>query len=100
MNEDGLTLDDTTSIINQNNDIYGIRVYPNPTTDHVKVTTSEDLNLLLKISDLSGNIVYTAKIKNQETSIDVSNLQTNTGVLIFSFFDNSGLIHTDKILVK
>ncbi len=59
-----------------------IYLYPNPTSDKINIDFPEVSNYVIHITDISGKIVYSSTINNQNTSrIDVSNLPANVYIV-------------------
>ena len=59
-----------------------IYLYPNPTSDKINIDFSKVSNYVIQITDISGKIVHSSKINNQNNSIiDVSNLPANVYIV-------------------
>ena len=73
-------------------------VYPNPTTDFIKLKISNyDLqNLRYQLYDISGNILQDNKVEGNETSIILSSYLSSTYFLKVS--DNNKVVKTFKII--
>ncbi len=88
------TLIGTNSI--QNNQISGLKVYPNPTDDVVYFESENNDFKSLKIFDINGRILNNYKIINQ--SIDIKNL--DKGLYLLNIEDQKGSIAIVKIVKR
>lgn len=64
----------TTQVMEQQ--VSGIKVYPNPTTNTITVSTTGTFAENIGILDLSGRTILNAKPAGTHTTIDLSHLQT------------------------
>lgn len=73
-------------------------VYPNPTTDVLKLNIGnyENNNLLFQLYDLKGKIIDRKKIISEETIINVSALPT--AIYFLKIIDNEQEVKTFKII--
>jgi uncharacterized repeat protein (TIGR01451 family) len=51
-----------------------VKLYPNPTTDFITLTVAEAKPYLVKIINMSGEVVFTTTTSSEQTNIDASNL--------------------------
>ncbi|MFC0780234.1 family 16 glycosylhydrolase [Flavobacterium sp. HJSW_4] len=73
-------------------------VYPNPTTNYVRVSSPENLdNKVITIYDNSGNLVLQNKIQENESVIDISRLRRGIYILNFKSDQKSW---TKKLIKK
>lgn len=86
-----LTVNDATGVNEISEDVFGI--YPNPTVNTFKVTSSIHMDKLHLI-DARGNIVFTSEIKEN----DISGL--DSGVYLVKIFTNSGNVFYKKIIKR
>ncbi|CAN5266736.1 hypothetical protein BH09BAC5_BH09BAC5_15240 [soil metagenome] len=70
-------------------------IFPNPADNLIEINTS--LIGTYKISDLSGKIISSGKIENQETIINSSSIAD--GIYFFTIYSEKG-ISTNKIVVQ
>jgi len=75
--------------------IAGFGVYPNPTNGVLNITTQNNLEKNIQISDLLGKVVFQTTTSN--TSINVADL--NNGVYIIQVTE-AGLVATRKLVVE
>jgi hypothetical protein len=55
---------------------YGIRIYPNPATDHITITTPDDSNITIEMYSPIGQIVFSSRLNGSGTlNIDVSDFE-------------------------
>jgi hypothetical protein len=67
----------------------GAKIYPNPAGDMVFINIdSKYTGTTLEISDLSGNTIYSEKLKNAESYIDMS--MFHAGLYIFRIVNGNG----------
>lgn len=57
-------------------------IYPNPATGMITLSSEDNVNSTLRITDLTGRILQTGRINKKETKVDISALQP--GVYLFS----------------
>lgn len=89
------SLDDMFHVGIANQTIAGFTLYPNPTKGVLSITTQNNLEKDIQISDLLGKQVFHTTTNN--LSIDVSNL--NKGVYIIQVTE-AGLTATRKLVVE
>lgn len=78
-----------------------LRVFPNPATQSVVVSTNQYLELggySIRIVSASGSEVYQSAINSSQTNIDVSNYPK--GVYFFYLMDNKNISEVKKIVIK
>lgn len=69
-----------------------MKVYPNPTTDNLTIEVAVDENTAAQIYSYSGSLVPSIQLKEESTSIDIS--EFNTGLYIIKI--ETG----DEVLIK
>jgi hypothetical protein len=91
--------DMTVSSVFENNHFDGFKLYPNPTNGNLYVehTLIEDYNV--KITDVSGKIVYTGFIFKEENH-NMLNLEHITQGYYFITFYNHKNQFTQKLLIQ
>jgi hypothetical protein len=77
------TSDNKLSVNNINND-NSIQVYPNPARDAVTVKTSSKSGTVT-LTDIAGRTLKTITLNSEETTVDISNL--NTGIYLMKYSD-------------
>ncbi len=88
----------STGIRNQSDASSDMEVYPNPVSDMLNVNNSKGISSM-NISNVMGQSVMNLQdIRKDQLSIDISEL--STGMYILSVVDNSGEMHSSKILKK
>jgi hypothetical protein len=75
--------------------IEGLKIYPNPASSNVFITSESSGLLEATIMDLSGRIVQQAQIQN---SLDVSNL--TSGMYLVKLIDFEGRTGTKKLIIE
>jgi hypothetical protein len=75
-----------------------ISIYPNPTTDflNLKVERYENTNLSYQLFDMNGKIIETKKLKSEQTSINMRDLEPATYFL--NIIQNNKKVKTFKII--
>lgn len=71
-----ISIEEELAGISENSNSANFELYPNPANDRVKISVNE-VNALVQIHDLSGKLVYTTTIQNQQ-EIDLSDLGNGT----------------------
>ncbi|MDP2386351.1 MAG: T9SS type A sorting domain-containing protein [Bacteroidota bacterium] len=73
-------------------------VYPNPTTDFLKLNTGnyKSQNLLYQLSDMNGKILESKKTQPVETTISM--LNNASGIYFLKVMDNNNELKTFKII--
>lgn len=77
-----------------------IRIFPNPTNDRLTILLSDEFNVCeIRITDLTGKVVYNTKINSSANTIDVSELASSIYFIELKTPDNKivrkKLIKTD-----
>ena len=72
-----------------------INIYPNPVSDVLTIKLENNLSCEYMLFDITGNLLETSFIENQNTTIDVSNI--NPGVYLLQIKDNQS---TQQIIKK
>ena len=66
-----------------------VKIYPNPADNQVFISFDETLGKLqLEISDINGRLISNQKLRNSQSSIDLSTFQP--GTYLFRLIDKSG----------
>ena len=77
-----------------------INVYPNPASDNVNIVTNTlDLNSQINIYDISGKLIFSQKIKDNFSVINLPVDTYKSGVYTISLLENKS-IHHKKLIVK
>lgn len=91
---------DTTTFSNDEFELSGISVYPNPASDIININLGENSNELEQIVlyDLNGRLLFASKLNNNdiEQHIDVSNL--NSGVYLLEVKTQTTQLKTKLII--
>jgi len=74
-----------------------VRVFPNPTTDKINVTTSEIIESASLFS-VTGELLYSVTPKNQEVSFSMNDRESGLYILVLNF--NDGKKNSYKIVKK
>ena len=84
------------------NNADSIKVYPNPAKNYITVDASEILsdnnNLSVILSDMTGRVVYTSPISATVAEINLQNL--TTGTYILQVMNGSSKIDSKKIIIN
>ena len=72
-----------------------IKVFPNPTTGMVNIQYLDNKNLSLEILDLTGRHIYSTKIKNKNTEVNLSNYAD--GIYLFKFYSEDEVYYMKLI---
>jgi len=74
-----------------------IKVYPNPATDYVIVSTEKKFKGNYKLNNIFGKVLQEGKLNNEGKNIDL--LEFRTGIYIISIYDEVGnKVGTRKII--
>lgn len=74
-----------------------ISIYPNPTSDYVKINSENDQKIIqAQIFDLNGRLLSNSDIANQ--MVDFKNL--TKGMYILKLIDENNSIHFEKVIKK
>ena len=77
-----------------------INVYPNPASDNVNIVTNTlDLNSQINIYDISGKLIFSQKIKDNFSVINLPVDTYKSGVYTISLLENKSIYHK-KLIVK
>ena len=77
-----------------------INVYPNPASDNVNIVTNTlDLNSQINIYDISGKLIFSQKIKDNFSVINLPVDTYKSGVYTISLLENKS-IYYKKLIVK
>ena len=80
--------------------ISDLKIYPNPSTDHIKINfiNLNNLNLSLKIIDINGKVIKKEDYLQNETTIDVSSYSSN--IYFLNIMNKDKLIKSFKLIKK
>ena len=83
----------------ESENLQGILIYPNPTVSYVFISFSEKFqDISIEIIDLNGTVLYSEKLPNNESFVDVSNYQS--GIYLFNIKESNGLILKSSRIIK
>jgi hypothetical protein len=73
-------------------------VYPNPTTDYLKINIGNynPENLIYQLFDVNGKLIETNKISNNETRVEMNN--SSRGIYFLKIFNNNNELKTFQIV--
>ncbi len=77
-----------------------VKVYPNPASNQIFFEKSgfvSNTPLTLKVSDLTGQLIYNGVIENNSLVLDAKNIQS--GIYFFEIFGRDKFIQSGKVLV-
>jgi hypothetical protein len=72
-----------------------IEVFPNPTTGKVIIQNQDRKELSLEVLDLTGRQVYSTKITNKNTEINLGNYAD--GIYLFKFYNEKEVFYLKLI---
>ncbi len=77
------------------------RINPNPTYDHIDVTSSMqfDNNTFISVYDVTGRRVYNMKADEDKTTITINTFAWNSGMYMVVIQNPNGVIKREKIVV-
>lgn len=84
------------------NKVQKLDVYPNPTNSFVNVNVDSDnvMNYLISISNTLGEKIYTSKLQNKKTSIDISKYGKQ-GIYLMQVENERGtIVKSCKVVLK
>ncbi len=92
----------TTSISNNDDNAYLIKIYPNPSNTNFTVSVAQDVNLqdaVLKVYDVCGKQVREVAIQDHQTLVERTVL--NSGIYFYQLINyNSNIIGRGKLMVQ
>jgi hypothetical protein len=91
-----LTIGDATIGIDDLSSKFSI--YPNPGSDYVTVSTIDDTNYKISISDVTGKQLISHDLTNQNSKIDVRNLVN--GIYFLQVKIDNEIVKTEKIIIS
>lgn len=97
---DDLEFSDFVGNISEISHTNKLLVYPNPVDDKINIqfkNINQDFPIKIKIYNSTGNLVKTSIIKQQESSIDVRDL--DNGIYLIRAITNKNEIQTNKVVV-
>lgn len=75
-----------------------VKVYPNPTSDFVVVSTSKKLEGRFKLNNIFGKTLMEGDINDEREKIDL--LEFRTGIYIITLYDESGQKLATRKIIK
>jgi hypothetical protein len=78
---------DTGSSVNVNNEVSSCKIYPNPATDFIKVTSEIDINKI-DIYSYTGALIKELNVSGNNAVININDL--NAGIYFVKVTDTSG----------
>ena len=81
----------------QTDDI-SFKVYPNPTTDYISVSTDQKFDGSFKLNNIFGKILLEGEISKEGKKIDL--LKFRSGIYIISVYDTEGKKVTTRKIIK
>lgn len=85
-----------SGIMDLSNNAFQFDVYPNPAQENVTISNIPSSSTV-KITDITGKVVYNAVIKNEQTTINTTDFVNGIYILQVS---NNGSIATKKLVVN
>lgn len=89
-------------IPNEDLELHGINIYPNPSSGHFEISinrTNNENNIWYYIIDLTGRKVYNDFISNTQDKKSIKLDGLNEGIYVISFFDGKHT-YSSKIMIK
>ncbi len=76
-----------------------VNIYPNPASDRVFVSINQEITgAQLEISDMNGKLMYSEKLSNTESYVDLSGYRP--GMYLFKLMDVDGRVIDSKKIIK
>jgi len=76
-----------------------IKIYPNPVNNQIHIIVKNVKTATLNVYDVQGKIVYSEKIKNENSEIDFTSF--SKGFYLFKIIDENGnILKAEKIVKK
>lgn len=89
--------------LKENANVSSFSVYPNPAKENVSISyeLKNETNVDLKITDLSGKVVYTSKLgkKSGKNAVSVNTSSFSNGVYVVNFVTENGIV-TEKLVIN
>ena len=85
----------TTSVTTQDGEVQWTSVYPNPATDHLTITSSNDMERI-EVLDALGRTHQSIRPNGTTHILDVTSL--TSGIYILRFSDKGGRIETRRFV--
>ncbi len=76
---------------------WNVQVFPNPATDHIRVSSTEKL-ALLRLLNITGKEMLKKSVITNETEVDVTNIAR--GVYFLQVVSESGTLYQHKLILK
>ena len=89
-----VTFDEDCNAVEEHSD-YGIRVYPNPTSDVIYIEGMADGNKDLYVYDMLGNVVVAKTSSNNDVVLNISDL--SRGFYVIKIVDEMGTVRVAKV---
>ena len=93
---DLVTLGAATGISEATN-VGGVKLFPNPAESVVAIQVKKYDNAMVRVFDITGNVIYTAALNEMNTTIDVS---TYASGLYLVKVEGQGFSYSEKLTVK
>ncbi len=94
---DSISIETNTGIIQLNENIINVKVYPNPSTNNVQFETTEfDKDRRVNIYNLSGKLISTTTFNKLKTIVDVSELPP--ALYTYSITKNNQILNSGSFI--
>lgn len=89
----------TIQVANENIPQVSVQIFPNPATDFVNIESSENKDLLVRLSDAFGKQIHNSILTaGSEKSIETNHL--SSGFYFLSLITDDKIIKTEKIVIS
>lgn len=79
--------------------MFGILIYPNPAINDINIKLNSSFGtIIFELYDLNGKLLLKGFIKNDKTTIPISNFKK--GFYLLKLTDVKGLLRTEKIIIQ
>jgi len=92
-----ITINITLSVTPAKKPTAHLKIYPNPSNGLIKIESNFELNGKLEILNITGKIVYSAKIKSEKKTIDLRNLPKG---MYFIKVNSGNYSKTEKLVIN
>ncbi len=75
-----------------------ITIFPNPTEQYIWININEKIEITVEIFDVYGQSVYSAKLSNQNSKIDLSG--NPKGTYFIKIINQENLLKFEKIILQ
>ncbi|MFO8086423.1 MAG: T9SS type A sorting domain-containing protein [Bacteroidales bacterium] len=83
--------------VENNEQTMEMSIYPNPATDQVNITIEDYNNATVEVYNLLGEVVKSAQVTDENTQLDVANLNNGTYIVRVMNGDN---VATKKVVIR